>query len=157
MSRSPYNFPMCLIFSTKRRNLNSTGLGWPEMMQHSRQISWISVVRFQACKDVARRVHKSDLFRILRKKRILKLVCHVQFLIVLLALCETSEMFLTSQKNNKYLSCNVSLWSWYKFSWILFTIVPEKKILKLNVLVRHFRKIAKSYFVMSVCLSVRME
>jgi hypothetical protein len=62
------------------------------------------------------------------------------------------NILLTLQKNNKYLSCNVSLWSCYKFSWLLLTIVPGKIILKLHVLVRHIRKIAKSYF-MSVCPS----
>lgn len=34
----PYNFLVCHIFSTKHRNLNSTGLGWLQMMQHSPQI-----------------------------------------------------------------------------------------------------------------------
>jgi hypothetical protein len=101
-------------------------------------------------------LHKPDLFRVLRKK-MLKLVCHMKFFIVLHTICETSEMFLTLQKNHKYLSCNVSLWSCYKSSWFLLTFVPVKMILKLHVLVRHLHKIAKSYFVMSVCLSVRME
>ena len=114
---------------------------------------------FQVCKDDTRmtwRLHKPDLFHVLRKKKILKLTCHTQFLIDLLTLCETSEtFFLTLQKNNKYLSYNVSLWSFYKFSWLLLTIVPAKIILKLHVLVRYLRKIAKSYFVMSVCLSAR--
>jgi hypothetical protein len=69
-----------------------------------------------------------------------KMCAHIlQFFIVLLTLCQTSEMFfLTLQKNNKYLSCNVSLWSCYKFFWLLLTIVPGKMILKLHVLVRHF-------------------
>jgi len=58
---------------------------------------------------MTRRLHKPDLFRVLRKKKKLKLMCHVQFFIALLALCETSEMFLTLQKNSKYLSCNICL------------------------------------------------
>jgi len=61
------------------------------------------------------RVHKSELFYVLRKKQILKLVCNLQFFIALLALCETSEMLLTLQKKHKYLSINVSSWGWYKF------------------------------------------
>jgi hypothetical protein len=113
MSRSLYNFPVCHIFSTKHRNLNSTGLGWLQMIQHSRQVLCVSVLCFHVCKDdtrITRRLHKPDLFRVLRKKKILKLMCHTQFFVVLLTLCETSEMFfLTLQKNNKYLSFNVSL------------------------------------------------
>jgi hypothetical protein len=71
-------------------------------------------------------------------------MCHVQFFIALLALCETSEMFLTLQKNSKYLSCNVCLWICCKFSWFYWQ--------NCLCLLDTFTKLRKAT---SSCLSVR--